>query len=60
MDLMLTVEKQIQTDFKVVYRNTVFVPDGIKIPFERLLDGLSLLYPNHVYRFVCLNYKSHF
>ena len=60
MELMLRVDKQIQADFKTVYRNTVFVPDGVEPPFSRLLDGLSLLYPNHVYVFNCMNYKSHF
>lgn len=48
MDLKILVQRLDERNnghFKDVYRNTLHYDDNVQIPFNRLYDGLRLLYP---------------
>ena len=31
--------------FKTLYRNTIYLADGIKVPFDNLIQSFKVLYP---------------
>lgn len=31
--------------FKDLYRNTISLPDGVRVPFDNLIESFNILYP---------------